>query len=82
MTAAFEVLKTDILPKLRRSKMMINSDKVGRDDAQILAQMQADPKALSLRKCFVQELSPNDLNERLKFYQATAELIQNVSVLQ
>ena len=27
MATAFEVLKTDILPKLRRSKMMVNTDK-------------------------------------------------------
>ena len=30
MSAAFEALKTDILPKLRRSKMMVNVDKIGR----------------------------------------------------
>jgi tetratricopeptide (TPR) repeat protein len=73
MSAAFETLKTDILPKLRRSKMMINSDKVGRDDAQILAQMQADPKALSLEEMLRAGTLTKDLNERLKFYQATAE---------
>ena len=50
MSAAFEVLKTDILPKLRRSKMMVNVDKIGRSDEQILAQMKADPKVLSSRR--------------------------------
>lgn len=73
MSAAFDVLKTDILPKLRRSKMMINSDKVGRDDAQILAQMQADPKALSLEEMLRAGALSTDLNEKLKFYQATSE---------
>ena len=38
MSAAFEALKTDILPRLRRSKMMVNADKIGRSDEQILAQ--------------------------------------------
>ena len=46
MAAAFEVLKTDILPKLRRSKMIVNVDIVGRTDEQILAQMKSDPKVL------------------------------------
>ena len=32
MSAAFEALKTDILPKLRRSKMMVNVDNIGRTD--------------------------------------------------
>lgn len=73
MSAAFDVLKTDILPKLRRSKMMINTDKVGRDDAQILAQMKADPKALSLEEMLRAGALTTDLNERLKFYQATSE---------
>ena len=47
MSAAFEVLKTDILPKLRRSKLAVNVDVVGRTDEQILEQMKSDPKVLS-----------------------------------
>ena len=50
MSAAFEALKTDILPKLRRSKMIVNADMIGRTDEQILAQMKADPKVLSLEE--------------------------------
>jgi hypothetical protein len=73
MATAFEVLKTDILPKLRRSKMMINTDKIGRDDNQILAQMKSDPKALSLEEMLRAGSLTKDLNEQLKFYQVTAE---------
>jgi len=73
MATAFEVLKTDILPKLRRSKMMINTDKIGRDDEQILAQMKSDPKALSLEEMLRAGSLTKDLNEQLKFYQVTAE---------
>ena len=46
MSSAFEALKTDILPKLRRSKMTVNTDRIGRTDEQILAQMKSDPKVL------------------------------------
>ena len=73
MSTAFEVLKTDILPKLRRSKMMVNTDKVGRDDDQILAQMKSDPKALSVEEMMRAGSLTKDLNEQLKFYQITAE---------
>jgi len=73
MASAFEVLKTDILPKLRRSKMAVNVDKNGRTDEQILAQMRADPKALSLEEMLRAGSLTKDLNEQLKFYQATAE---------
>ncbi|MCX6253326.1 MAG: hypothetical protein NTV31_02490 [Bacteroidia bacterium] len=73
MTAAFEVLKTDILPKLRRSKMSVSVDLVGRSDEQILAQMKADPKLLSLEEMLRAGTLTTDLNEQLKFNQATAE---------
>ncbi len=50
MSAAFETLKTDILPKLRRSKMMVNVDKIGRTDEQILAAMRSDATVLIKRR--------------------------------
>jgi tetratricopeptide (TPR) repeat protein len=74
MAAAFDVLKTDILPKLRRSKMEINVDKTGRSDEQILSQMRSDPKVLSLEEMLYASTLTSDLNEQLKFYKATSEL--------
>jgi tetratricopeptide (TPR) repeat protein len=73
MSAAFEALKTDILPKLRRSKMMVNVDKIGRTDEQILAQMKSDPKVLTLEEMLYSATLTKDLNEQLKFYKNTAE---------
>ena len=73
MSSAFEALKTDILPKLRRSKMMVNVDKIGRSDEQILAQAKSDPKVLSLEEMLYAATLTKDANEQLKFYQAAAE---------
>jgi tetratricopeptide (TPR) repeat protein len=73
MSAAFEALKTDILPKLRRSKLAVNVDIIGRSDEQILAQMKADPKVLSLEEMLRAGTLTTDQNEQLMFYQATAE---------
>jgi tetratricopeptide (TPR) repeat protein len=73
MAAAFESLKTDILPKLRRSKMIINVDKVGRSDEQILAQAKSDPKVLSLEEMLYAATLTTDANEKLAFYTAAAE---------
>ena len=73
ISAAFESLKTDILPRLRRSKMMISVDMVGRSDEQILAQMKSDPKVLGLEEMLRAGILTTDLNEQLKFYQATSE---------
>ena len=73
MSAAFETLKTDILPKLRRSKMMVNVDKIGRTDEQILSAMKSDPSVLSLEEMLYSATLTKDLNEQLKFYQATSQ---------
>jgi len=73
MSAAFEALKTDILPKLRRSKLSVNVDVVGRSDEQILSQMKSDPKALNQEEMLRAASLTTDLNEQLKFYQAAAE---------
>jgi Flp pilus assembly protein TadD/outer membrane protein OmpA-like peptidoglycan-associated protein len=72
MSAAFEALKTDILPRLRRSKMIVNVDKVGRSDEQILAQAKSDPSVLSLEEMLYAATLTTDANEQLKFYQAAA----------
>jgi len=72
MAAAFETLKKDILPKLRRSKLFVNVDLVGRSDEQILAQMNSDPKALGIEEMLYATTLSNDVNEQLKFYQIAA----------
>jgi tetratricopeptide (TPR) repeat protein len=73
MSAAFESLKTDILPRLRRSKMIINVDKIGRTDEQILAQAKSDPKVLSLEEMLYAGTLTTDANEKLAFYTAALE---------
>jgi tetratricopeptide (TPR) repeat protein len=73
MSSAFESLKTDILPKLRRSKMIVNVDKIGRTDEQILAQAKSDPKVLSLEEMLYAATLTTDANEKLAFYKAAAE---------
>jgi tetratricopeptide (TPR) repeat protein len=77
MSAAFEALKKDILPKLRRSKLFVNVDLVGRSDEQILAQMKSDPKVLTIEEMLYAGTLTKDLNELLKFYTAAAENFPN-----
>lgn len=73
MSAAFEVLKTDILPKLRRSKFLLSADKVGRSDEQIIAQINSDPKVLSLEELLYAGTLTKDFNEKLKYYQIASD---------
>ena len=73
MSSAFEALKTDVLPKLRRSKMMVNVDNIGRSDEQILAQAKSDPKVLSLEEILHAGTLATDTNDKLAFFKAAAE---------
>ena len=72
MSAAYEALKTDILPKLRRSVMVVNVDKIGRSDAQILAAMRGTSNVLDVEEMLYSATLTNDLNEKLRFYQTAA----------
>jgi tetratricopeptide (TPR) repeat protein len=69
MSAAFEVLKKDVLPKLRRSKFALMVDKIGRSDEQILSQINSDPKVLSIEEMLYAATLTKDVNEKLKYYQ-------------
>ncbi len=73
MSSAFEALKTDVLPKLRRSKMMVNVDNIGRTDEQILAQAKSDPTVLSLEEILHAGILATDANDKLAFFKAAAE---------
>jgi tetratricopeptide (TPR) repeat protein len=73
MSSAYEALKTDVLPNLRRSKMMVNVDSIGRSDEQILAQAKSDPKILSIEEILHAGALTTDANEKLVFYKAAAE---------
>ena len=50
ISSAFRELADGILPQLRRSRLIINYETIGRSDEQILDQIQADPKKLSIEE--------------------------------
>ncbi len=73
MSAAFEELKTDILPKLRRSQLIVEAERVGRSDQEILREMRSNPRVLSLEEMLYAATLVTDVNEQLNFYQTTAQ---------
>lgn len=50
ISSAFRELADGILPQLRRSRLILNYEVIGRSDQQILDQIKADPKALSIEE--------------------------------
>ncbi|MEZ5011155.1 MAG: tetratricopeptide repeat protein [Bacteroidales bacterium] len=75
MASAFEVLKTDILPKLRRSKITVNVNKIGRSDEEIIEAINSDPKVLNIEELLYAGTLTKDLKEQLKYYEIAANQV-------
>ena len=75
IAVAFEVLKDDILPKLRRSKLVVNVNKIGFSDDEILAQIKADPTQLNIEELLYAATLTEDVEEQLKYYQIAADQV-------
>jgi Flp pilus assembly protein TadD len=77
ISSAFRELADGILPQLRRSRMIINYETIGRDDDQIQAQMNADPKQLSIEEIlYCATLKSND-NEKEAIYKTATQVYPN-----
>ena len=74
MSAGFRELADGILPELRRSRMIINYETVGRSDEQILAQYAADPAKLSADELLYAATLVDDMNKKEEIYKKAAEL--------
>ena len=78
ISSAFRELADGILPQLRRARMTINYDVVGRDDQQIKDQLQSDATQLSLEELlYAGTLYGNDQDKIENAYKKAAELYPN-----
>jgi len=73
MSEAFEVLKGDILPKLRRSKLIVNVDIVGFSDEEILNYIETNPDTLCLEAMLYAATLTEDAEKQLKYYEMASE---------
>ena len=75
---AFGELADGILPQLRRARMIINYEVVGRDDEQILAQIKDDATKLSLEELlYAGTLYEDDMTGAENAYKKTIQLFPN-----
>lgn len=72
MSLAFESLKTDILPQLRRSQIIVNVNNIGKSDEEILVAARNNFSDLNIEEMLYAATLTYDLAEQLKFYQAAA----------
>ncbi|MDO4211194.1 MAG: hypothetical protein Q4D23_05710 [Bacteroidales bacterium] len=70
MSAAFKELADEILPELRRARLTINYNTVGRADDEIMQQFSADPTKLSLEELLYAATLTNSPAEQKSIFEA------------
>jgi len=73
MSTAYESLAEQILPQLRRSKLIVDVNLIGLSDEEILAAIKGDASVLSVEQMLYAATLTSDPNEMLKYYQMAAE---------
>ncbi|MGI6231746.1 MAG: tetratricopeptide repeat protein [Prevotella sp.] len=74
MSEGFRELADGILPQLRRSRLIINYETVGRSDDQIKAQYAADPSRLSADELLYAAALEDNAAQKEAIYRKTAQL--------
>ena len=78
MSSVYTEIASGIMPELRRARLMVNYEVIGRSDDQILDQYNADPSKLSVDELLygANELVEDDAT-RKQWYQTTTRLYPN-----
>ena len=74
ISSAFRELADGILPQLRRSRMIINYETVGRSDEQIQEQLKADPSKLNVEEVLYAATLTDDANAKEDIYKTATKL--------
>ncbi len=74
ISSAFRELADEVLPQLRRSRLTINYDLIGRSDDEITEQYKSDPSQLSVEELLYFATFTDNNAEKEGIYKKTAEL--------
>ncbi len=77
MAQAFEAIKVDVLPQLRRSQLTIEAEKIGYSDEMLSILAKKNPESLNVEEILYAATLTNDLNEKLAIYQAAVNQFPN-----
>ena len=78
MSSVFTEIAEGILPELRRARLIVNYEVIGRSDAQILAQFKEDASKLSVEELlYAANTLVNDNATRKVWYEKTTKLFPN-----
>ena len=73
ISAAFRDLADDILPQLRRSRLTLNYQLIGRSDEEINETLKSDPKALNVEELLYSATLTNNDSEKKDIYTKATE---------
>jgi Flp pilus assembly protein TadD/outer membrane protein OmpA-like peptidoglycan-associated protein len=74
MSATYKVLADKILPELRRSKLSVNVDLVGKSDEELAALAESNPDTLNRAELLYAATLTNDLNKKLSIYKSFSRI--------
>ena len=74
LSEVYDVLKQEILPALRRSRLILVTDLIGKSDEEIAALAKNDPAQLSVEELLYAATLTQDNAEKMAIYQKAAEL--------
>lgn len=77
LSAGFQELADEILPELRRARLTINYNLIGRSDDEIQSQYKADASQLSVEELLYAATLTEDKAEQKQIYTKTTELYPN-----
>ena len=77
MSSVFRELADGILPQLRRARMTINYEVIGRSDAEIQEQYKSDAKQLSVEELLYSAALTNNAAEKEDIFRTTTRLYPN-----
>ncbi|MBP3774721.1 MAG: hypothetical protein ILA34_05165 [Bacteroidaceae bacterium] len=77
ISAAFTDLANEILPQLRRSRISVNYDLIGRSDEEIQQQYKADASKLSVEELLYSATLTESVAEQSDIYKRTTQLYPN-----
>lgn len=77
MSSVYGNLATDILPQLRRSRLTLNYEIIGKSDEEIAALAESDPKSLNVEELLYAATLTDDAAKKEAIYSKVAELYPN-----
>lgn len=77
ISSVYKTLADEILPQLRRSRLTLNYDLIGKSDEEIMQFVDSDPKQLNVEELLYAATLTNDRAKREKIYTLTVEQFPN-----